>query len=67
MSQDNVEIVRQMTEAAFSGEEPERALDALDAEVEFDLTGRPDARSGTAATECCRRWRNGSTRSSPGK
>jgi ketosteroid isomerase-like protein len=33
-----------MTEAAFSGEEPERALDSLDPEVEFDLTGRPDGK-----------------------
>jgi ketosteroid isomerase-like protein len=39
-----VEIVRRMTEAAFSAEEPERALDSLDPEVEFDLTGRPDGK-----------------------
>src|SRR5688572_27330302 len=43
MSRENVDVVRRMMES-FLGDEPERTLEFLAPDVEFDLTGRPDGK-----------------------
>src|SRR5215216_6018471 len=58
MSQENVEIVRQMWEA-FSGDDPASGLSFCDSDIEWDGTNLPDgtvARGHEAIVEHAMRW-----------